>query len=67
MTESHDDLVESRRVLAQMQQELSREAAITADYEQERRLNDEELGRLGAQYGQFKAEYDKLTEEFEGK
>ena len=47
MTESHDDLFESQRVLDQMQSELNREAAITEQLEQEKRLNDDELSRLG--------------------
>ena len=50
-----------------MSTQLDREKRITDTLENEKRLNDEELQRLGHEYGELKGELDGLTNAFENK
>ena len=50
-----------------MKQRLNKEQSITQTLENEKRLNDEELNRLGEDYRTLKGELDELTRAYEGK
>ena len=50
-----------------MKQRLQKEQSITQTLENEKRLNDEELQRLGEDYRTLKGELDELTRAYESK
>ena len=67
VTDSETDLAQTVEELASLEKMLEKERRVTNGLQHEKKLNDEELGRLGSEYNSLTKELNALTFAFDQK